>query len=84
MKWYLRQCSHLMLNKGLLYRQVMPSKEERNALQLVISQSYQKKALKGCHNDIRHDGVRVNVGSTKGLILLAQNDQGFETSHSEV
>ena len=42
-KQYLRQCSHLVLCKGVLYRWVTPSKEEQNALQLVIPQNYQKK-----------------------------------------
>ena len=41
---YLRQHSHLMLCKGILYRQMTPSKEDQNALQLVIPQSYQKKS----------------------------------------
>ena len=53
-KQYLRQCSHLVLHRGVLYRWVTPSKEDQNALQLVIPQSYQKKALQGCHDDIRH------------------------------
>ena len=51
-KQYLRQCSHLVLHKGVIYRWVTPSKEYQNALQLVISQSYQKKVLQGCHDDI--------------------------------
>ena len=36
---------------------VTPSKKDWNALQLVIPQSYQKKALQGCHDDIRHMGL---------------------------
>ena len=51
-KQYLWQHSHLVLCKGVLYRRVTPSKEDWNALQLVIPQSYQKKALQGCHDDI--------------------------------
>ena len=46
--------THLVLVKGVLYRWVTPSKEDWNALQVVISQSYQKKALQGCQDDIRH------------------------------
>ena len=56
-KQYLRQYSHLVLFKGVLYRWVTPSKEDWNALQLVIPQSYQKKALQGCHDDIKHMGL---------------------------
>ena len=53
-KQYLRQHSHLVLHKGVLYRQVTPSKDDWNALQIVISQSYQMKAIQGCHDDIGH------------------------------
>ena len=48
-KQYLRQHSHLVLHKRILYRQVTPSKEDWNTLQLVSTQSYQKKALQGFH-----------------------------------
>ena len=44
-KQYLRQHSHLVVLKGVLYRQVTPSKEDLNALQLVIPQSCQRKVL---------------------------------------
>ena len=57
-KPYMRQCSHLVLFKGVLYRWVTPSKADQKALQLVIPQSYQKKALQGCHDDIWHMGLR--------------------------
>ena len=57
MKQYLRLCSHLVLHKGNLYSQGMPSKEDKNALQLVILQDYQKKALQGYHDDMRHMGL---------------------------
>ena len=56
-KQYLRHCSHLVLCRGILYRWVSPSKEDQNALQLVISKSYQKKALQEWHDDIGHMGL---------------------------
>ena len=56
-KQYLRQCNHLVLHKRVLYRWVIPSKEDQNALQLVIPQSYQKKALRECYDDIGHIGL---------------------------
>ena len=56
-KQYLRGCSHLVLCRRVLYRWVTPSKEDQDALQLVIPKSYQKKALQGCHDDIRHLGL---------------------------
>ena len=62
MKQYLRQCSHLVLWKMVLYRWVTPSKEDQNALQLVIPQNYQKKALQGCHDDIGHMGLEQMLG----------------------
>ena len=34
-----------------------PSEKDQNVLQLVIPQSYQKKALQGCHDDIGHMGL---------------------------
>ena len=43
-KQYLRQQSHLVPHKGVLYRQATPSKEDQNVLQLVIPQSYQKES----------------------------------------
>ena len=56
-KQYLRQCSHSVLHKWALYRWVIPSKEDQNTLQLVIPQSYQKKELQRCYDDIRHIGL---------------------------
>ena len=52
-KQYLGQYGHLVL-WGVLYRWVTPLKKDQNVLQLVIPPDYQKKALKGCHDDIRH------------------------------
>ena len=43
LKQYLRQCGHLVLCKGILYRWMTLSKEDENALQLVLPQKYQKK-----------------------------------------
>ena len=57
MKLYLRQHSHLALCKGVLHWQVIPSKELRNTLQLVILENYQKKVLQECHDDSRHMGL---------------------------
>ena len=57
-KQYPRQHSHLVLHTRVLYRYKTPSKEDQNALQLVISQSYQKKAIQGCHDDIGHLGLQ--------------------------
>ena len=34
-----------------------PSKEDKNALQIVTPQSYQKKPLQGYQDDIRHMGL---------------------------
>ena len=50
-KQYLSQCSHLVPHKGVIYRLVAPSKENRNTLQLVIPQNYQMKALQVCHDE---------------------------------
>ena len=61
-KQFLRQCSCLVLHKWVLYRQMTPSKEDQNALQLVNLQSYQNEALQGCHDDTHAPGVRANVG----------------------
>ena len=51
-KQYLRQHSHLVLCKGMT-----PSKEDQNALKLVIPPSYQKKAPQGCHDDVGYLGL---------------------------
>ena len=55
-KQYLQWCSHLVLCKGVLYRQVILSKEDRNSLQVEIPQSYQEKGLQGCHDNVEHLG----------------------------
>ena len=41
-KQYIRQCSHLVLCEGILYRCVTPAKEDQNTLQPVIPQTYQR------------------------------------------
>ena len=57
-KQYMRQFSHFLLCKGVFYRSVTPSKEDQNAVQLVIPKGYQKKVLQGCHDDIGHMGLK--------------------------
>ena len=47
----------MVLHRRILYRCMTPSKEDRNTLHLVIPQSYQKKALKGCHDNIGNLGL---------------------------
>ena len=73
-----------MLCRGGLYIWVTPSKEDKNALQLVIPQSYQKKAQQGCHDDIGHMGLEQMLGYAMGPIILARDDQGCGTLHCEV
>ena len=56
-KQYFRQHGHLVL-WGVQYKLHNPIKEgSKHPLQLVISQDYGKKALQGCHVDIRHLGI---------------------------
>ena len=57
-KQYLGQCSYLVLWIGVLYRWVTPFKGDQNALQLVILQSYPKKAIQGCHDCTGYMGLK--------------------------
>ena len=61
----------------------MLSTEDRNALQLVIPQSYQMKALQACHDDSRHMGLS-ECWICYGIYVIGLDDQGCRTSHNEV
>ena len=62
MKEYLRWHSHSVLCKGVLYRWVTPSKEDRNALQLLISPRLQKESFTRMSWWYWVYGARVNFG----------------------
>ena len=78
MKQYLRQCSHLVLHRGILYRWVTLSKEYQNALQLVIPQIYQRKVLQGCHDDIGQMGLEQMLDLLSGWFYLPREARNVE------
>ena len=48
---------HLVLKKGILYRQARPRKLEETLLQLVLPTAYREVALRGCHDEVGHLGL---------------------------
>ena len=82
-----------MLCKWGLYREVTPSKKDKNPLQLVIPKNYQNKALQECCDDIGHMGLEQMLdllqdqfywpGMTKDVELhIARSDQCIQTTKS--
>ena len=74
MKQYMRQHSHLVLSKLILYRWVTLSKEDLNALQLVIFQKLPKESSTRMAWGHKAYGARAYVRIAMGSILLTWND----------
>ena len=51
-EWY-----HLVLKKGILYRQARQRELEETLLQLVLPTAYREIALRGCHDEVGHLGL---------------------------
>ena len=49
---------HLVLKKGILYRQARPRESEETLLQLVLPTAYREVALRGCHDEVSHLGLQ--------------------------
>ena len=49
--------NHLVLKKGILYRQARPRELEETLLQLVLPTAYREVALRGCHDEVGHLGL---------------------------
>ena len=52
-----KKWNHLVLKKGILYRQARPRELEETLLQLVLPTAYRKVALRGCHDEVGHLGL---------------------------
>ena len=52
-----REWKHLVLKKGILYRQARPRESEETLLQLVLPTAYREVALRGCHDEVGHLGL---------------------------
>ena len=51
---YGQKWNHLVLKKGILYRQARPRESEETLLQLVLPTAYREVALRGCHDEVGH------------------------------
>ena len=49
--------NHLLLKKGVLYRQARPRESEETLLQLVLPAAQREVALRGCHDEDGHLGL---------------------------
>ena len=54
---YRREWNNLVLQKGVLYRQVRPRESEKTVLQLVLPTAQREVALRGCHDEVGHLGL---------------------------
>ena len=49
--------NHLVLRRGILYRQDRPRELEETLLQLVLPTAYREVALRGCYDEVGHLGL---------------------------
>ena len=54
---YRQEHNHLLLTKGVLYRQARPRKSEETLLQLVLPAVQREIALRTCHDEVGHLGL---------------------------
>ena len=54
---YMWKHNHLVLKKGVLYRQARPRESEETLLQVVLSTAQREVALRGCHDEVGHLGL---------------------------
>ena len=52
-----QEWNHLVLKKGILYRQARPRELEKMLLQLVLPTAYREVAPRGCHDEVGHLGL---------------------------
>ena len=52
-----QEWNHIILKKGILYRQARPRELEETLLQLVLPTAYREVALRGCHDEVGHLGL---------------------------
>ena len=52
-----QEWNHLVLKKGILYRQARTRELEETLLQLVLPTAYREVALRGCHDEVGHLGL---------------------------
>ena len=52
-----QEWKHLVLKKGILYRQARPRESEETLLQLVLPTAYREVVLRGCHDEVGHLGL---------------------------
>ena len=55
---YQWECNHLLLKKGVLYRWAQPKESEETLLQLVLPAAQSEVALRGCHDEVGHLGLK--------------------------
>ena len=55
---FLWECNHLKLRWGVLYRKPLPKDSQEAQFKLVLPPMHQETALKGCHNEASHLGLK--------------------------
>ena len=55
---FLWECNHLKLWRGILYRKILPKESQEALFQLVLLAVHKKTALRGCHDEIGHFGLK--------------------------
>ena len=59
-----QEWNHLVLKRGILYRQARPRELEETLLQLVLPTAYREVALRGCHDEVGHLGLECMLDLT--------------------
>ena len=55
---FLQEWNHLVLKRGILYRWARPRVSEETLFQLVLPATQREVALKGCHDQVGHLGLK--------------------------
>ena len=64
MRQFIRQQNRLFMRNGILYHKNEIQEVDcydRNTMQLVLSESFRKQALQGCHDDLGHLGIEWTI-----------------------
>ena len=51
---FLRECNHLKLRQGIIYKKILLKESQESLFQLVLPATHRETALKGCHDEVGH------------------------------
>ena len=69
---YRRQCNHLLLKQGILYRWARSRESEETLLWLILPAAQREVALRGCHNEVGHLGLECMLNLMCDRFSLSQ------------